>query len=154
MEPNKPTNPDLERPGSIHSTGGEPRWSAGGSPNTNPTTGSDLRNRAAEVGAQLRDRAAEAGAQLKDRASEAYDQTKQAVGQAYDKTSQAVSSTYDQAMTFGREHPGQLTLIAFGAGIGIGILLASGGSRRRTGRYAQPAISALSEIALEFFRHR
>jgi ElaB/YqjD/DUF883 family membrane-anchored ribosome-binding protein len=149
MEPNKPTNPELDPPGSIHSTGGEPRWSSGSNPNPG-----DLRNRAAEVGAQLRDRATEAGAQLRDRATEAYDQTKQAVNQAYDKTSQAVSSTYDQAMTFGREHPGQLTLIAFGAGIGIGVLLASGGSRRRTTRFAEPAINALSEIALEFFRRR
>jgi ElaB/YqjD/DUF883 family membrane-anchored ribosome-binding protein len=141
MEPNNP-NPEPERLGSIHSTGGEPRWSGAGAPN-NPAAGSEIRNRTAEAGAQLR-----------DRATEVYDQTKQAVSQAYDKTAQAVSSTYDQAMTFGREHPGQLTLIAFGAGIGIGLLLAGGGSRRRTGRYAEPAINALSEIALEFFRHR
>jgi ElaB/YqjD/DUF883 family membrane-anchored ribosome-binding protein len=141
MEPNKP-NPELEAPGSVHSTGGEPRWSGGANPN-NPTAGSEFRSRAAEAGAQWR-----------DRATEVYDQTKQAMGQAYDKTAQAVSSTYDQAMTFGRDHPGQLTLIAFGAGIGIGLLLASGGPRRRTGRYAEPAINALSEIALEFFRHR
>ena len=141
MEPNKP-NPEQERPGSVHSTGGEPRWSAGGNPN-NPTVGSDFRNRAAEAGAQLR-----------DRATEVYDQTRKTVNEAYDKTAQAVSSTYDQAMSFGREHPGQLTLIAFGAGIGVGLLLASGGSRRKTGRFAEPAINALSEIALEFFRHR
>lgn len=140
MEPNKP-NPETERPGSVYSTGGEPRWS-GGNPN-NPTAGSEFRNRATEAGAQLRDRAAEA-----------YDQTKKAVNEAYDKTAQAVSSTYDQAMTFGREHPGQLTLIAFGAGIGVGLLLASGSPRRRTGRYVEPAINALSQIALEFFRHR
>jgi ElaB/YqjD/DUF883 family membrane-anchored ribosome-binding protein len=141
MEPNKP-NPELERPGSVHSTGGEPKWSAGGNP-INPNAASEIRNRAAEAGAQLR-----------DRATEVYDQTKKTVNEAYDKTAQAVSSTYDQAMTFGREHPGQLTLIAFGAGIGVGVLLASGGSRRRTGRYAEPAINALSDIALEFFRHR
>jgi ElaB/YqjD/DUF883 family membrane-anchored ribosome-binding protein len=149
MEQNKPTNPELIPTVIIHCTVGEPRWSPGSSPNP-----ADLRNRAAETASQLRDRATEAGAQLRDRASEAYDQTKQAVNQAYDKTAQAVSSTYDQAMTFGREHPGQLTLIAFGAGIGIGVLLASGGSRRRTTRYAEPAINALSEIALEFFRRR
>src|SRR5262245_30922895 len=123
MEPNKPPNTEPERPGSIHSTGGEPRWSGA----TSTTTGSDLKNRATDTAAQLRDRVTEAGSQFKDRATEAYDQTRQAVSQAYDRTSQAVSSTYDQAMTFGREHPGQLTLIAFGAGIGIGVLLASGG---------------------------
>ena len=141
MEPNDP-NPGLERPGSIHSTDGEPQWSVTGDPN-NQASGSEFRNRAAEAAAQLR-----------DRATEVYDQTKQAVGEAYDKTAQAVRSTYDQATTFGREHPGQWTLIAFGAGIGIGLLLGSGSPRRRTGRYAEPAINALSEIALEFFRHR
>jgi ElaB/YqjD/DUF883 family membrane-anchored ribosome-binding protein len=140
MEPNKPTDP--ERPGSVFSTGGEPKWSGAGNP-SNPAAGSEFRNRAAEAGTQLR-----------DRATEVYDQTRKAVNEAYDKTTQAVSSTYDQTMTFGREHPGQLTLIAFGAGIGVGLLLASGGPRRRTGRYVEPAINALSEIALEFFRHR
>jgi ElaB/YqjD/DUF883 family membrane-anchored ribosome-binding protein len=84
----------------------------------------------------------------------AYDTTKQAVSTAYDKTSQVLSNTYDQAMTYGKEHPGQLTLIAFGAGIGIGILLAAsfGGGRSRTSRIAEPVVNALSQVALEFFR--
>ena len=84
----------------------------------------------------------------------AYDTTKQAVSTAYEKTSEALSNTYDQAMTYGKEHPGQLTLIAFGAGIGIGILLASsfGGGRSRTSRIAEPVVNALSQVALEFFR--
>lgn len=83
-------------------------------------------------------------------------QTKQAVTDAYDKTSEALTNTYDQAMSFGREHPGQLTLIAFGAGIGIGLLLASSFSSGRSSsqRYAEPVVNALSNIALEFFRNR
>jgi hypothetical protein len=84
------------------------------------------------------------------------DQTKQVVTDAYGKTSEALTNTYDQAMTFGREHPGQLTLIAFGAGIGIGLLLASSFSsgRSTSQRYAEPVVSALSNVALEFFRNR
>lgn len=79
--------------------------------------------------------------------------TVQAVTSAYDKTSQALTSTYDQAMTFGKEHPGQLTLIAFGAGIGVGLLLASlGGGRSRTSRIAEPVVNAISQVAMEFFR--
>lgn len=83
----------------------------------------------------------------------AYDQTKQAVSTAYDKKSQVLSNSYDQAMSYGKEHPGQLTLIAFGAGIGIGLLLsATLGGRSRTSRIAEPIVNALSQVAMEFFR--
>lgn len=83
----------------------------------------------------------------------AYDQTVKAVSDAYGKTSEVLTNTYDQTMTYGRENPGKLTLIAFGAGIGIGILLASGmGGRSRNGRFVEPVVTALSQVALEFFR--
>ena len=93
--------------------------------------------------------------EFSNRSSEVIDQTKQAVTQAYDKTAETLSQSYSQAMDYGRENPGKLTLIAFGAGIGIGLLLAggfSGGRSNRTTRIAEPAIDALSRIALEFFR--
>src|SRR5437870_1464783 len=80
----------------------------------------------------------------------AYDQTVKAVSEAYDKTSEVLTNTYDQTMTYGRENPGKLTLIAFGAGIGIGVLLASGfGGRSRTSRFAEPVVNALSQVAME-----
>ena len=84
----------------------------------------------------------------------AYDQTIKAVGDAYEKTSEVLTNTYDQTMTYGRENPGKLTMIAFGAGIGIGILLASGlgGGRSRNSRFAEPIVGALSQVALELFR--
>jgi hypothetical protein len=84
----------------------------------------------------------------------AYDQTIKAVGDAYGKTSEVLTNTYDQTMTYGRENPGKLTMIAFGAGIGIGILLASGlgGGRSRNSRFAEPIVGALSQVALELFR--
>ena len=76
-----------------------------------------------------------------------------AVGEAYDKTSEVLTNTYDQTMTYGRDNPGKLTLIAFGAGIGIGVLLASGfGGRRSSNRYTEPIVNALSQAALAFFR--
>ncbi|MFY9553911.1 MAG: hypothetical protein WAV47_04220 [Blastocatellia bacterium] len=83
-----------------------------------------------------------------------YDQTVKAVSDAYGKTSEVLSTTYDQTMTYGRENPGKLTLIAFGAGIGIGVLLASGfgGGRSRNSRFAEPVVNALSQVAMEFFR--
>ena len=78
-----------------------------------------------DIGAQ----AASATQRAKDTAQTAYDQTKQVVNDAYSKTSEVLSSTYDQTMTYGPENPGKLTFIAFGAGIGIGLLLAE--TRRR-----------------------
>lgn len=100
-------------------------------------------------------RAREESSNVGNRSAEVIDQTKQAVSQAYDKTAETLTQTYSQAMEYGKENPGKLTLIAFGAGIGIGLLLAggfSGGRSSRTTRIAEPAIDALSRIALEFFR--
>jgi ElaB/YqjD/DUF883 family membrane-anchored ribosome-binding protein len=84
----------------------------------------------------------------------AYEDTRQAVNDAYEKTSDTLNNTYDQAMSYGKENPGKLTLIAFGAGIGIGVLLASNVSRgrSRSSRVAEPIVAALSQVAMEFLR--
>ena len=89
-----------------------------------------------------------------DRGAKVYGQAEQAVSDAYDKTAQTVSQTYEQAKSYSTENPGKTILIALGIGVGLGFLLgASSSSRRsRTGRYAQPVVNALSDLALEFFR--
>jgi len=98
-------------------------------------------------------RAREAASEVTNQVQQAYDQTVKVVSDAYGKTSDAISKTYDQTMTYGRDNPGKLTLIAFGAGIGIGVLLAAGfGGRRSNTRYTEPIVNALSQVALEFFR--
>lgn len=98
-------------------------------------------------------RARELASDVSSGVQTAYDQTVKAVGEAYDKTSEVLTNTYDQTMTYGRDNPGKLTLIAFGAGIGIGVLLASGfGGRRSSNRYTEPIVNALSQAALAFFR--
>jgi ElaB/YqjD/DUF883 family membrane-anchored ribosome-binding protein len=100
-------------------------------------------------------KAKELASEMSGRMEAAVDQTKRAVTDAYDKTSEVLSNTYNQTMDYGRENPGKVTLIAFGAGIGIGILLASGfagGRSTRTTRIAEPVVNALSQIAMEFFR--
>ena len=98
-------------------------------------------------------RAREMASDVSSGVQNAYDQTVKAVGEAYEKTSEVLTNTYDQTMTYGRENPGKLTLIAFGAGIGIGLLLASGmGGRSRNGRFVEPVVTALSQVALELFR--
>jgi ElaB/YqjD/DUF883 family membrane-anchored ribosome-binding protein len=89
-----------------------------------------------------------------ERGGEAYGHAEQAVSDAYAKTAQAVGETYEQAKSYSTENPGKTILIALGIGVGLGLLLgASSSSRRsRTGRYAQPVVNALSDLALEFFR--
>jgi len=98
--------------------------------------------------------AATATQRAREGVQSAYDETKQVVNDAYGKTSEVLSNTYDQAMDYGKENPGKLTLIALVAGIGIGVLLASGfaGGRSRSSRIGEPIVAALSQVAMEFFR--
>ena len=112
-----------------------------------PTAGPSINTASAAT------RAREEAAHIKDKAGEVMDQTRQAVSNAYDKTTETLSNTYDQAVTYGRENPGTFALIAFGAGIGIGVLIASGlGGRSRMSRIAEPIVGALSQVAIEFLR--
>ena len=90
---------------------------------------------------------------IEDKASELVDATKQTVADAYDKTNRAVTENYQKAMEYGRENPGTLTLIAVGAGIGIGLLLANTYSpRSRASRVVPPVMSALTNLAYDLFR--
>jgi ElaB/YqjD/DUF883 family membrane-anchored ribosome-binding protein len=86
------------------------------------------------------------------RGAEAYGQAEQAVSDAYDKTSEKVSETYEKARSYSSDNPGKTILIALGIGVGLGFLLGASSRRSRTGRYAEPVVNALSEIALELFR--
>ncbi|HSE98695.1 MAG TPA: hypothetical protein VLD57_10565, partial [Blastocatellia bacterium] len=112
----------------------------GGTTETTPTTGQQGRATGGQTNTPVGtstapQRAREVGSDVANKGQQVYDQTRQAVSNAYEKTSETLSQTYDQAMSYGRQHPGQLTLIAFGAGIGVGLLLASGmGGRSRTNR--------------------
>jgi len=88
-----------------------------------------------------------------NRSAEVVEQAKRAVSDVYDRTSRSVQETYGQALEYGRENPGKVMLIAFGAGIGVGLLLAGNfHPRSRRSRIVPPVMNALSEIAAEFFR--
>lgn len=87
-----------------------------------------------------------------NRGAEVYDQARQAATETYDKTSQALNNAYDQAMSYGRQNPGKTTMIAFGVGLGLGLFIASG-RRSRMSRYAEPMVSALTNVAMEFVRN-
>jgi hypothetical protein len=71
---------------------------------------------------------------------------------AYDRTSRKLNDTYRQVSEYGQDHPGAMTLIAFGAGIGTGLLLSSLGSRSRTERILNPILSAVADVAKEVLR--
>ena len=89
---------------------------------------------------------------MMERGAEVYGQVEQAVSDVYDKTAQTVSETYEQAKSYSTENPGKTILIALGIGVGLGFLLGASSRHSRTGRFAQPVVNALSDIALEFFR--
>ncbi len=87
--------------------------------------------------------------------NEIVDHAKQAVNEAYHQATDTVNETLGQAKEYSRENPGTATLMAFGVGVGVGVLLASGvlsPSRSRSQRIVSPVMTALSEIAGELFR--
>lgn len=92
---------------------------------------------------------------LSAKGTEVMEQAKEVATDVYNRASKTVNKGVNQAMDYGRENPGTTTLIAFGAGIGVGLLLAgsfTGSSRSRTGRIVPPVMNALTEIATEIFR--
>ena len=134
--------------GAGHSTPSTHRtdWSSTGS-SSNPAASAPARAR--EVASAVTDKAGEVLGQTKEAMSNA----REVVSNAYDKTSETLSNTYDQALTYGRQNPGTVMLIAFGAGVGIGLLLAGSlTGRSRMNRVAEPIVGALSQVALEFLR--
>lgn len=84
--------------------------------------------------------------------SRAFDDTKRAMSHAYESSSRALGQTYDQAIEYGRHNPGKAALIAFGVGVGVGMLILGSGRRSRVSRYGEPIVNALSNMAMEFVR--
>ena len=91
---------------------------------------------------------------VEERGAEALDQAKRKAGQVYDQANKSLNEQYGKAMEYSRENPGKMTLIAFGVGVGVGLVVAGSystpHSRRR--RMVGPVMDALSSIAHELFR--
>ena len=95
------------------------------------------------------------GSNITAKSSEVVEQAKEVATDMYNRASKSLNQGVNQAKEYGRENPGTATLIAFGAGIGVGLLLAgsfTSSSRTRTGRIVPPVMNALSQIASEIFR--
>jgi len=91
--------------------------------------------------------------QFADSAAATVDQAKQKAGEIYDQVNKTVNEQVNRAVDYSRENPGTTTLIAFGVGVGVGMLLLGnlrGGSRGRR-RVVQPVMNALSTLAYELF---
>lgn len=82
--------------------------------------------------------------------SEVYEKTVEAATDAYEKTAQVASDTYEQARVYTRENPEKVSLIAFGVGFGLGMLLCSRPSR--TSRSAHAVVDALYDVAHAFLK--
>jgi|WetSurMetagenome_2_1015567.scaffolds.fasta_scaffold398509_1 ElaB/YqjD/DUF883 family membrane-anchored ribosome-binding protein len=89
---------------------------------------------------------------IMDQTAQTYHETKRKMSQTYDRSAKAVGQTYDQAMDYGRNNPGKTVLVAFGVGLGVGMLLLGSSRRSRISRYGEPIVNALSTIAMEFIK--
>lgn len=69
---------------------------------------------------------------VEERGAEIIDQAKQKVSEAYDQANKRVTEQYERAIDYGRENPGKTTLLVFGLGIGVGMLLMSSLSTLRS----------------------
>jgi len=91
---------------------------------------------------------------VEERGAEVLDQAKRKASEVYDQANKSLNEQYGKAMNYTRENPGKMTLIAFGVGVGVGLVLAGSyatpHSRRR--RMVEPVMNALSSIAQELFR--
>ncbi len=87
-----------------------------------------------------------------DKGAEAYNRTEEMASQAYEKTSEVMHDTYHQASKYARNNPETTTLLAFGAGLAVGLLF--GGTRRSSSSryYAEPVVDALYDVAMGFLR--
>jgi ElaB/YqjD/DUF883 family membrane-anchored ribosome-binding protein len=126
---------------------------------TVPTEGATAAARAtSDAGQTVTDKLSNAaqavGEKIGDRGAEMIGQAKQKVGEAYDQANKSVTEQYEKVIDYGRENPGKATLIAFGVGIGVGVLLVGNfsGSRSRHRRVVEPVLGALSTLARQLFR--
>jgi ElaB/YqjD/DUF883 family membrane-anchored ribosome-binding protein len=103
---------------------------------------------------RMAEEAARKAKELKDQASDVVGSAKERASETYDRTREALNRTYDRALDYGRQNPGSAILMGFGAGIGVGLLLAGNvASRRRSGLLPSVATS-LADIVYEVFDRR
>jgi ElaB/YqjD/DUF883 family membrane-anchored ribosome-binding protein len=95
----------------------------------------------------------QAGAQTAmETGKDVYDKAQHMAQEGYHKTSQAVSGAYESAVSYGRENPATMTLIALGIGLGVGLLLGAGLRRPRQGSFTTPIVDAVYDMVNDYLR--
>ena len=90
---------------------------------------------------------------VEDRGAGIMDQTKLKAGQIYNQANRNLNEQYERVIGYGRRSPGKATLIAFGAGLGVGLLVAGSiNARSRRSRLVEPIMNALSALTYNLIR--
>jgi ElaB/YqjD/DUF883 family membrane-anchored ribosome-binding protein len=90
---------------------------------------------------------------FEDRGAEMMNQAKRKAGRVYNQANRGLNEQYERVIDYSREHPGKATLIAFGVGVGVGLLVAgSFNTRSRRSRMVEPVMNALSTLAYNLVR--
>src|SRR5262245_218046 len=91
--------------------------------------------------------------EVEHKAAEKLRAARRRLSDAYDRTAQVANRAYSQTIDYARDNPGITALVTFGAGIGIGMLLAGGdrGYARYRGRIVPALATAAAEAVLEVF---
>jgi hypothetical protein len=90
---------------------------------------------------------------VEDRGAGMMDQAKLKVGQVYNQANRNLNEQYERVIGYGRRSPGKATLMAFGAGVGLGLLVAGSiNARRRRSRLIEPVMNALSALTCNLIR--
>ena len=85
-----------------------------------------VRKHAEAVADNVSDAAHAVREHVEERGAEVISQAKQKVSEVYNQANKNVGEQYEKAVDYGRENPGITTLLAFGVGVGVGLLLVSG----------------------------
>jgi len=90
---------------------------------------------------------------VEDRGAGMMDQAKLKAGQIYNQANRNLNEQYERVIGYGRRSPGKATLIAFGAGVGVGLLVVGSiKARRRRSRLIEPVMNALSALTYNLIR--
>jgi ElaB/YqjD/DUF883 family membrane-anchored ribosome-binding protein len=90
---------------------------------------------------------------IEDRGAEMMGQAKQKASHIYNQANKTLNEQYERVADYGRDNPGKATLIAFGVGVGVGLLVAGGfNTRSRRSRLVEPVMNALSAFAYNLTR--
>jgi uncharacterized protein YecT (DUF1311 family) len=90
---------------------------------------------------------------VEERGAGMMDQAKLKAGQIYNQANRNLNEQYERVIGYGRRSPGKATLIAFGAGVSLGLLVAGRiNARRRRSRLIEPVMNALSNLTCNLIR--